>query len=135
MLTRNIQTDDGAFHLGLVGSGKTPLPHLDVSSDLGKIVASIISSPPGKKILAAGDMISWSDQLKVWCEVNKVPFGGFDSVPIEVFDKFFPILGLGTELGEMMAFMEEFGYVGHLDAVLPGEVSNGLDLVGLGPAD
>ncbi len=83
-----------------------------------------IESPPGTKILAAGDMISWTDQLKVWCKVNKVPFGGFDSVPIQVFDKFFPIPGLGAEIGEMMAFMEEFGYVGReLDVVLPGEVS------------
>lgn len=44
-------------------------------------------------------------------------------MPIEVFEKFFPIPGMGTELGEMMAFMEEFGYVGNLDVVLPQEVS------------
>ncbi|CZR54561.1 related to nitrogen metabolic regulation protein nmr [Phialocephala subalpina] len=119
------KTEDGAYHLGLVGSGKKPLPHLDVKADLGKIVASTLSSLPGKKVLAAGEMISWSDQMKVWCEVNKVPFGGFDSVPIEVFDRFFPIPGLGTELGEMMAFMEEFGYVGgDPEVVLPGELEN-----------
>ncbi|KAF8857608.1 NAD(P)-binding protein [Acephala macrosclerotiorum] len=118
------KTDNGAFHLSLVGTGTTPLPHLDVVKDLGKIVASILSSPPGKTVLAAGDMISWSDQLMAWCEVNKVPFGGFDSVPIEVFDSFFPTPGLGRELGEMMAFMEEFGYVGDLDVVLPGKLEN-----------
>lgn len=109
----------------MVGSGKEPLPHLDVEADLGRIVVAAVESPPGKKILAAGDMISWSDQLKVWCEVNRVSFGGFDELPIEVFDKFFPIPGLGKELGEMMAFMDEFGYAGgDLNVVLPEEVSN-----------
>lgn len=69
-------------------------------------------------------MISWSNQLKVWCEVNGVPFGGFDPIPIDVFDRFFPIPGLGRELGEMMAFMDEFGYAGgEPGVVLPSEVS------------
>ncbi|KAE8449108.1 hypothetical protein EG329_008491 [Mollisiaceae sp. DMI_Dod_QoI] len=118
------KAEDGSYRLGLVGSGTKPLPHLDVEADLGRVVEAAIESPPGTKILAAGDMISWTDQLKVWCKVNKVPFGGFDSVPIQVFDKFFPIPGLGAEIGEMMAFMEEFGYVGReLDVVLPGELA------------
>ena len=39
------------------------------------------------------------------------------------FERFIPILGLGRELGEMMAFMDEFGYAGgDPDVVLPSEV-------------
>jgi hypothetical protein len=53
-------------------------------------------------------MLSWTEYLKIWCEVNKVPFGGCDSVPLEVFEKAIPIPGLGKELGEMMAFMVGF---------------------------
>jgi len=42
-----------------------------------------------------------------------------------VFDRFFPIPGLGRELGEMMEFMDEFGYVGgDSSVVLPLEVSS-----------
>ena len=105
-----------------MGSGGTPLPQLDVEADLGGIVAAILEGKPGKKVLAAGDMVSWSEQIRVWCEINKVPFGGFDSVSIETFDKFFPIPGLGREIGEMMEFMEDFGYCGNTPTILPGEV-------------
>jgi hypothetical protein len=102
-----------------------PLPFFDAARDTGYVVRAALESAPGKKILAAGSMISWTDQLKVWCEFNNVPFGGFDSLPIDVFDRFFPIPGLGRELGEMMEFMDEFGYVGgDSSVVLPLEVSS-----------
>lgn len=96
-----------------------PLPHLDVEADLGKIVEAAINDPPGKRILAASDMVSWSDQLKTWCDINQVSFGGFDSLPIEVYESFFPVKALGTELGEMMAFMDDFGYAGREGDVMP----------------
>ena len=54
------------------------LSHLDTETDLGYIVRAAVQAAPGKKILGVGDMISWSGVLKVWCEHNKVPFGGFD---------------------------------------------------------
>ena len=75
-------------------------------------------------MLGAGEMISWSDMLKVWCEVNKVEFGGFDPLSVDQFARFIPVPGLGRELGEMFAFMDEFGYAGgDPDVVLPSEVS------------
>jgi hypothetical protein len=40
-----------------------------------------------------------------------------------LFETFFPVPGLGTELGEMMAFMDEFGYVGNTDMAIPEQVS------------
>ena len=120
-----LQQPDNSYRLGLPGSGVAPLPFFDTERDTGYVVRAALESAPGKKILAAGSMISWTDQLKVWCEFNSVPFGGFDSLPIDVFDKFFPIPGLGRELGEMMEFMDEFGYVGgDSSVVLPLEVSS-----------
>jgi hypothetical protein len=68
-------------------------------------------------------MISWSDMLKVWCEANKVQFGGFDPLSVDQFERFIPVPGLGRELGEMFAFMDEFGYAGvDTNVVLPSEV-------------
>lgn len=113
----------GSYRLGLVGSGTKPLPHLDTETDLGYIIRAAIQAAPGKKILGVGDMISWSGMLKVWCEHNKVPFGGFDPLSVDMFERFLPIPGLGRELGEMMAFMDEFGYDGSDESVvLPTEV-------------
>ena len=68
-------------------------------------------------------MISWNDYLKVWCEVHKVPFGGYDELPLEVYEKYIPMPGLGRELGEMFSFMDEFGYTGGEDVVLAQDVS------------
>jgi hypothetical protein len=85
----------------------------------------LLECPPGKTVLGAGDMISWTDQLKVWCEYNGVSFGGFDPLSVNQFEKFIPFPGLGVELGEMMAFEDEFGYGGgDPKLVLPSEVSN-----------
>ena len=53
-----------------------------------------------------------------------MPFGGFHSVPVEVFEKFIPVPGLGREIGDMMAFIDDFGYTGGDETViLPGDVS------------
>lgn len=57
-------------------------------------------------------MLSWSGYFKVWCEVNKVPFGGYDEISVQAFEEHIPVPGLGKELGEMFRFMDEFGYTG-----------------------
>lgn len=96
----------------------------NVESDLGNVVHAAIQVEPGKNILAASGMLSWIDMLKIWCAINKVPFGGFDSVPVEVFASFIPVPYLGLEIGEMMAFIDEFGYDGgDPSVVLAGDVS------------
>lgn len=63
-------------------------------------------------------MLSWADFFKVWCEVNKVPFGGYDEIPVETYEKYVPVPGLGKELGEMFLFMDEFGYTGGEEGVV-----------------
>lgn len=115
---------EGTYRLALVGSGLNPLPHFNVEKDMGTIVRAAIKSPPGKTILAVGSMLSWTDQLKVWSKTNRVPLGGFDKLSVEQFEMFLPIPGLGRELGEMMAFMDEFGYAGGVpNVVMPQDVS------------
>ena len=108
--------------MGLVGSGKTPQPHIDAAKDMGVIVKALLQCPPGLKVFGAGEMISWSDQLKVWCEHNKVAFGGFDPLSVDIFARFIAVPGLGRELGEMFAFMDDFGYAGGEDVLLPSEL-------------
>jgi hypothetical protein len=84
----------------------------------------LLECPPGKTVLGAGEIISWSEMLRVWCGYNEVSFGGFDQLSIDVFERFVSVAGLGRELGEMFAFMDEFGYAGgDLDVVLPSEAS------------
>ena len=110
--TKITQQSDGSYRYSNVGSGKTPLPLIDTVKDTGYVVRAALQSPPGKTVLGAGSMLSWSDFIKVWCEVNKVPFGGYDETPLEVFEKHSPIPDLGQEIGEMFSFFDEFGYTG-----------------------
>lgn len=109
---------DGTYRFSIVGSGRTPLPHFDTEKDTGYVVHAALQSPLGKNVLAAGSMLSWSDYAKVWCEVNKVPFGGYDEIPIQTYEKIIPVPGLGKEWGEMFLFMDEFGYTGGEEGVV-----------------
>ena len=106
-----MQKEDG-YHLSSVGSGKNPIPHFNTQRDCGYVVRAALQNPPGKNILGVGSMLSMTEYLKIWCEANKVPFGGFDSIPLEVFEELVSVPGLGKELGEMLAFIDEFGYDG-----------------------
>jgi hypothetical protein len=95
-----------------------------VEKDMGMIVRAAIQNTPGKTILAVESMLSWTDQLKLWCKTNGVSFGGFNELSVEKFEMILPIPGLGRELGEMMAFMDESGYTGgDPNVTLPQDVS------------
>ena len=54
----------------------------------------------------------------MWCEVSNVPFGGYDEISIETYEKDVLVPGLGKELGEMLLFMDEFGYTGGEEGVV-----------------
>lgn len=104
------QQADGSYRIALVGSGLTPQQHIDIAHDIVRLVHASLLGPPEETILAEGSMLSYTSQLRIWCEVNQVPFGGYDELSVEMFESFLPVKGLGTELGEMMKFMDEFGY-------------------------
>lgn len=76
-----------------------------------------MQAPPGRIVLGAGSYITWDEYGKMWCEANGVEYGGYDEVPLQAFIGFMPP-GVGRELGEMFAFMDEFGYDGSEPGVL-----------------
>ena len=100
-----------------------PIPWVDTIRDTGYVVRAALQSPPGKTILGSGDSLSWSDWFKVWCEVHKVPFGGYDEIPIETYVNSFPMPELAGEFAEMFAYFDEFGYTGG-----DGDVVNAKDV-------
>ena len=109
---KTIQQSDGSYRFSQVGSGNTPLPHFDTVKDTGHLVRSALQSPPGKTILGAGSMLSWTGMFKTWCEINHVPYNGYDATPLSAFEKMLPIPDLGPEMGEMFLYFDEFGYTG-----------------------
>ena len=104
-----------------MGSGKNPLTLFHPSKDTGHVVRVALQTSPGKNILGTGSTLSWTDYLRVWCEVNNVPFGDYDEIPIETFEQNFPLPGLGKEYGEMFRFIDEFGYTGGDPSVVHAE--------------
>jgi hypothetical protein len=55
---------------------------------------------------------------------QKIYIRGFNPISLEVVEKVVPVPGLGKEMGEMLAFMDEFGYEGGDPSIVyPEEVS------------
>ena len=74
-------------------------------------------------------MISWKDYIKLWCEIQGVPNGGYQEITVEDYDKAMPG-GLGREVGEMYAYAGEFGYDGSDPSIIhPKDVSSLSDLM------
>lgn len=92
-----VGTESG-YRLALAGSGTTPLPHIDVERDTGYLVRALLECAPGKMVLGAGEMISWSEMMKVWYECNNVQYGGFDPLFVDQFERFIPCQALGGSL-------------------------------------
>ena len=100
------------------------MPHVLPRKDTGYFVRALIQSAPGKNLLGAGTMISWADFLKLWCDIQGKPYGGYDNVSVEDVDKAMPG-GLGRELAEMFAYASEFGYDGSDPSIIhPKDVSS-----------
>ncbi|RDL39342.1 NAD(P)-binding Rossmann-fold containing protein [Venustampulla echinocandica] len=117
------KAEDGTIRMAIVkGPSNASRPMIDTSRDIGTLVSAAIEAAPGKKILGAGDNTSLEDQFKLWCKIHKLPYGGFDVMTVDQFDKILPIPGLGREIGEMMLFGDEFGWGGGEDVVLPQDL-------------
>jgi len=65
-------------------------------------------------LFAVGEMMSWNQYLKTWCESQKVSVGGYDERTSKDFMEILPG-GLGREFGENVLFAMEFGYEGGKD--------------------
>ena len=65
-------------------------------------------------LFAVGEMMSWNQYLKTWCESQKVSVGGYDERTLKDFMEILPG-GLGREFGENVLFAMEFGYEGGKD--------------------
>ncbi|PVH77871.1 NAD(P)-binding protein [Cadophora sp. DSE1049] len=103
---------DGSLLLAVPGSGDVPIP-LIVPSDAGKFVKALSQVSPGKNLLAFGDLITWSEYVALWSKTTGFP-ATFEKSTVAALDKLAPG-GYGEEIGEMYAYMQEFGYWGKDD--------------------
>ena len=91
-----------------------PLPFGDVRKDFGQCVQAVVDAEPDMNLFTVGEMMSWNQYLKTWCESQKVPFGGYDQLTLGQFVEILPG-GLGREFAENVLFAMEVGYEGGND--------------------
>jgi hypothetical protein len=87
------------------------IPHLDVNADTGNIVYAISRLPPGKSYMAEGTTCSWSEYVRLWSEITKVPMR-YKQVTLEQLIEATPDKDSGRELGDMFAYSSDPGYDG-----------------------
>ncbi|KAK0122070.1 hypothetical protein ONS95_010334 [Cadophora gregata] len=104
---------DGSLLLAVPGNGDLPVP-LIVPSDAGKFVKALSQVSPGKNLLAFGELMTWSEYVALWTRTTGYP-ATFEKSTVAVLDKLAPG-GYGEEIGEMYAYMQDFGYWGKDDA-------------------
>lgn len=92
-------------------SPTTPIPHLDVNTDTGNFVYAISKLPPGKSYLAAGTTCSWSEYIRLWSKVTKVP-ASYKEITLEEMIDGLQDKDYGKELGDMFVYSSDPGYDG-----------------------
>ena len=98
-----------------------PIP-LIVRSDAGQFVLALTKVPPGKNVLAFGDLLNWAEYVALWSRITGVS-AAFEHSIVAVMDQLAPG-GFGEEIVEMYAYAQDFGYWG-LDpsVIFPKDVS------------
>ncbi|EON61061.1 hypothetical protein W97_00272 [Coniosporium apollinis CBS 100218] len=105
------KTDEDSFLMSFPCSRHAPIPHLDVSTDLGPFIYAVSQLPPGKHYLAAGTTCSWSEYMRIWSETtgNQTSYKetGLQELIENTPDKEF-----GREIGDMYLYSSNPGYDG-----------------------
>lgn len=120
------QLPDGSWQLSFVGKGDTLVPQVYTQRDTGNFVKALLQVPPGKNLLGAGAHHSWKETMKIWCDCQKVPYGGYKEANTDDFVKTFPMgPDIGLEFAEMLLLMDDPGYDGgDPSVILPKDVSS-----------
>ncbi len=120
-----LQKKDGSLLLRIPGSGDFPTPFV-VPSDTGNFVKALSQLPPGKHLLGFGDLLTWTEYVKLWSKITGFP-AAFEKSTVADMVKIAPG-GRGEEIGETFAYMQDFGYWGGDPSVIfPKDVSLSFD--------
>jgi hypothetical protein len=103
--------DDGSFQMCFPTHPDAPVPHLDVNADTGNYVYAIAQLPPGKGYMAEGTTCSWSEYMRLWSEVTKVP-STYKQITLDQLVQAAPDKEFGREVGDMFAYSSDPGYDG-----------------------
>jgi hypothetical protein len=111
------------LELRLNASANAVFPFIDAGKDTGKYAKALLSLPAGQTLLAASEEITWSDYVAIWSKVIGKTIR-YKQISLEELAAQGPA-DFGRELGEMFAYIGEFGYDGRQPGILrPKDVSD-----------
>jgi uncharacterized protein YbjT (DUF2867 family) len=103
--------EDGSRKWALPMAPNARVIHMGDVNELGDVVAGAFANPEkvgaGQHLALACDLVSWSDVVETLNQQGHDV--GFQSVPAEVFDNFFPG---AREISQMMSYFEAHTYFG-----------------------
>src|ERR1700759_992193 len=100
---------DSSFQMSFPTAPHVPIPHLDVNRDTGNFVYAVAKLPPGGSYMAEGTTCSWTEYVRIWSEVTKVP-ASYKQVSMEQFIELLGDAEFGREVGDMFAYSSDPGY-------------------------
>ncbi|KFY63238.1 hypothetical protein V496_04087 [Pseudogymnoascus sp. VKM F-4515 (FW-2607)] len=107
-----IKKDDGSVVLRIPGNGPHPIPFL-VPSDTGDYVLALTKVPPGKKLVACSESLTWAEYVELWSRVVGVK-AVYEPCSVEEHAQSVPG-GYSEMVGKMYEYATQFGYWGDGD--------------------
>ncbi|KAJ9191950.1 hypothetical protein DTO164E3_8600 [Paecilomyces variotii] len=102
---------DGTIQMRFPTSPDAPIPHLDVNADTGNFVYAISQLPPGRSYIAAGSTCSWTEYMRLWSKITRVPSSYRQVSPEAMIDEL-PDKEYARELADMFLYSSDPGYDG-----------------------
>lgn len=108
--------------LRIPGNGPHPIPFL-VPSDTGNYVLALTKVPPGTKLVACSESLTWAEYVELWSRVVGVK-AIYEPCSVEEHAQAVPG-GYGEMVGKLYEYATQFGYWGDgdPDVVFPEDVS------------
>ncbi|KAE9989344.1 hypothetical protein EG327_002821 [Venturia inaequalis] len=107
---------DGSYIIRLPTSPYSKTPMIDPRADTGKCVKALVLTSPGKNLAGAASVLSWTEYTELWGKVMGVVCT-FQQVGDDVLPRLIPG-GIGQELGDMIRYIDHFGYYGNDDPTM-----------------
>ena len=86
------------------------IPWIDVSRDTGAFVKALIDAPAGLQVVGASEYLSARQWLQLWSAHTGIK-AAYELTTLEEFSGHDPT-GLMREVGELLMYIEEFGFDG-----------------------
>lgn len=87
------------------------IPHIAINKDLENFVYAVSKLQPGKSYMVEGTTCSWSESLRIWSEITRVP-ASYKQVSLAEYVDATPDKEPGREVWDMWDYCTDLGYDG-----------------------